>query len=461
MASEEGGREREREEGVVVFQWLPAERAQAWCQRCGTNRSGEVFELGPCIQAETVKVCALIGLHMMAEENALRTVTLLLSWEICESMAARKALFGAAVVVSAQEVRARLLLRITSTTSITSLLKPFPQHGRAVTFEERDVLGEINGVRVNSVNELACLILRFLLQFEHGVCPFFRMTVFLLFVCVPPCFVWSSGGRKEALQPFGSFVAKIGRMVETPKLFMVRAFHLLVSLTGTGDGCFLLEPRSFDSKSLWKATDGVVTTKWWSVGVMVWARMEKRWLFCTWCGSKGCAENSRCATDSVHCSVGCNDKFSQFRVFRNCGSSAKCNKPKGWSMTLSRKRKLFFEFSCSLISKKEQFCFLFAIFVWKKPRASLLKIILLLLFYAIFSSFIDSLFVLWSQWHGHRPRVILCSKPSHSFSCFFFFSCFHWFLFFFYDSVFFFRFFFFAFFFSLFVILVFSSLWFV
>ena len=35
---------------------------------------------------------------------------------------------------------------------------------------------------------------------------------------------------------------------ETPKLFMVRALHLLVSLTGTGDGCFLLEPRSFDSK---------------------------------------------------------------------------------------------------------------------------------------------------------------------------------------------------------------------
>ena len=61
---------------------------EAWCQR-ETNRCGEVFvliwtrgkvfELGPCIPAETVKACALIGLHMMAEENALRTVTLLLS----------------------------------------------------------------------------------------------------------------------------------------------------------------------------------------------------------------------------------------------------------------------------------------------------------------------------------------------------------------------------------------------
>ena len=146
-------------------------------------------------------------------------------------------------------------------------LEAFPSTRTGCDFWGEGCVGR-NGVRVNSVNELACLILRFLLQFEHGVCPFFRMTVFLLFVCVPPYFVWSSGGRKEALQPFGSFVAKIGRMVETPKLFMVRAFHLLVSLTGTGDGCFLLEPRSFDSKSLWKSTDGVVTTKWWSVGVM-------------------------------------------------------------------------------------------------------------------------------------------------------------------------------------------------
>ena len=32
----------------------------------------ELVELGPCIPAETVKACALIGLHMMAEENALR-----------------------------------------------------------------------------------------------------------------------------------------------------------------------------------------------------------------------------------------------------------------------------------------------------------------------------------------------------------------------------------------------------
>ena len=33
----------------------------------------ELIELGPCISAETVKACALIGLHTMAEENALRS----------------------------------------------------------------------------------------------------------------------------------------------------------------------------------------------------------------------------------------------------------------------------------------------------------------------------------------------------------------------------------------------------
>ena len=78
---------------------------------------------------------------------------------------------------------------------------------------------------------------------------------------------------------------------------------------------------------------------------------------------------------------------------------------------------------------------LFAIFVGKN-LVLLLKNILLLLVYAFVLIFHRKLFVRWSQWHGHRPRVIRCSKTSHSFSCFFFFSCFHWFLFLFYDSVF-------------------------
>ena len=33
---------------------------------------GESILFGPCISAEIVKACALIGLHMMAVENAFR-----------------------------------------------------------------------------------------------------------------------------------------------------------------------------------------------------------------------------------------------------------------------------------------------------------------------------------------------------------------------------------------------------
>ena len=33
----------------------------------------ELVEFGPCLSAETVKTCVLLDLHMMAEENALRS----------------------------------------------------------------------------------------------------------------------------------------------------------------------------------------------------------------------------------------------------------------------------------------------------------------------------------------------------------------------------------------------------
>ena len=101
-------------------QWPVAEKDQAWCQRCGQTGVGRCLALfgsvgqrafahslyalecskevwgrmvssssfwrksGPCLSAETVNACALIGLHVMAEENALRTVTLLLTLETCE-----------------------------------------------------------------------------------------------------------------------------------------------------------------------------------------------------------------------------------------------------------------------------------------------------------------------------------------------------------------------------------------
>ena len=41
---------------------------------------GELIELGPGISAEAMKACALIGLHLIAEENALRSDSGLFSW---------------------------------------------------------------------------------------------------------------------------------------------------------------------------------------------------------------------------------------------------------------------------------------------------------------------------------------------------------------------------------------------
>ena len=83
----------------------------------------ELVEIGPCISAATVKACALISLHMMAEENAFRSDSdfspdLGDTWRYgCP----KKALCGVAAAVNGQEARVRLLLRITSTTSITTV----------------------------------------------------------------------------------------------------------------------------------------------------------------------------------------------------------------------------------------------------------------------------------------------------------------------------------------------------
>ena len=57
----------------------------------------------------------------------------------------------------------------------------------------------------------------------------------------------------------------------------------------------------------------------------------------------------------------------------------------------------------------------------------------------LFRMFYWQLSVLWSQWHGHQPRVIRCIKPSHFISLSSHFTFLHGFLFFyfFYDNVFF------------------------
>ena len=92
----------------------------------------ELVEFGPCISAETVKACALIGLHMMAEENALRSDSdsspdLGDMWRYGRP---RKVLFGAATALTGQEVRVLLLCSVTSTLSVISLLKSLGRHGQ-------------------------------------------------------------------------------------------------------------------------------------------------------------------------------------------------------------------------------------------------------------------------------------------------------------------------------------------
>ena len=225
-----------------------AERAQAWCQRCGTNLwqsvwlyldpwdsvrlltvsthwnvpkkygpHGELFfflllkkepmvlselvEFGPCISAVTVKTCALIGLHMTVEENALRSdsdssTDLGDLWRC----GCPKVRFGVSTALKGKEVRVlgqdwssevvslfpRGLgartggielphgngpsmsrnegcvlgeLKVAGLTfftvftvpeqllGIVTAKKPFSQHGRAVTLKERDVLRENEGRR--------------------------------------------------------------------------------------------------------------------------------------------------------------------------------------------------------------------------------------------------------------------------------------------------------------------------
>ena len=51
--------------------------------------------------------------------------------------------------------------------------------------------------------------------------------------------------------------------------------------------------------------------------------------------AQGGARTCRSATDSVHCSLWWKDKFTQYRVFRNCGSSEKRSTTIRWSMSFS------------------------------------------------------------------------------------------------------------------------------
>ena len=91
----------------------------------------ELVEFGPCFSAETVEAFALIGLHMMAEENALRSDSDS-SPDLgeCGSMAAVKVRFGVTTALKTKEVRILHLWSITSTISITSPWKSLCRIGQ-------------------------------------------------------------------------------------------------------------------------------------------------------------------------------------------------------------------------------------------------------------------------------------------------------------------------------------------
>ena len=88
----------------------------------------ELVNFGPCVSAETVKACALIGLHMVTLDNALRSDSD--SSPDLGDMWSQKVLCGAATALNGQEVRVLLLWCITSTTSVISLLKSLGRIGQ-------------------------------------------------------------------------------------------------------------------------------------------------------------------------------------------------------------------------------------------------------------------------------------------------------------------------------------------
>ena len=65
----------------------------------------ELVEFGPCVSAETVKACALIGLHMrVLKRMPFGRTVIVWTLETCGSLDARRVRFGAARVTKWKEV---------------------------------------------------------------------------------------------------------------------------------------------------------------------------------------------------------------------------------------------------------------------------------------------------------------------------------------------------------------------
>ena len=112
--------------------------------------------------------------------------------------------------------------------------------------------------------------------------------MFLLFVCVPPCFVFSSEGRKEALPPIESVMATVGwRVFPDFRFVHVGRRHrnclwcvpFICSLVGLAlvTVVFLLEPRASDSKPVKiKQTSFSVFDSSWGSAIGIAASRRRR-----------------------------------------------------------------------------------------------------------------------------------------------------------------------------------------
>ena len=93
------------EQGIGL-QWLVAERAQAWCQRCGTNLCGKAFGFARihgtlCVGAQHPRIGMshrsmdrMVNSSFSFFKRADGSGILLLTQKKCGSMAAQKARFG-------------------------------------------------------------------------------------------------------------------------------------------------------------------------------------------------------------------------------------------------------------------------------------------------------------------------------------------------------------------------------
>ena len=394
MATEEGGREREREEEVVVFNDLrprglrhgARDVGQTAVERCLSliGPVGRWLNSGPASQPKKWKyVPWSVSTWWLRRMPFTRS---LFSWaERCvEVWLPEKPCL---------EQRWWWVRRKWGTSSFEDdehnvdnlALEAFPSTWTGCDFWGEGSVGR-NGVTVNSVSSnMVCLLQ------NEGV-PSVPLCASLF------CVKFRRSKRRpyhisEALwqqsEGWFSWLSMCARGKETPKLFMVRAFHLLVSVTGTGDGCLLLEPRSFDSKAFenqkteWLARNDEVwewkmNTDGETVVILHKVRLKRMCRKLSWChrfSTLPCVM-PRQKSPNLECSE--TVEILQNAISRK-GGQWHCQEKESASLD---SHVLWFQkkntFAHSIVYLKK--CFPFVQFLLEKPRASLLNILLLLVY---------------------------------------------------------------------------------